>query len=307
MERKNSLRTFYEILELNKTATLDEIKCSYKKLALLYHPDRNADNPEDYHEKFIEINEAYQMLSNPIKRTWYDENMKSFHSPCVIDEKEFEIPAEYFQFSRHQKFDDSEDGFFTVYRELFDRITKQEIKFYDDPEDFHYPSFGDSKSTAESVKRFYDQWQSFCTAIEYVGQYKYDCREAPNRKIFRLMQKENHKIRDKARKLRNQTIQNLVKNLRKKDERFQQIRIASENRKKTNQNKSEQNRRGQIRKNLENLCDYREPEWASMKMLEKDLEDLEAQHMREEKKILTAMMTMKMMMKKRRKRKMIKV
>ena len=55
------MKTYYEILEIDKNASKDEIKNSYKKLALKYHPDRNT---EDTSEKFKEISDAYQNIIN---------------------------------------------------------------------------------------------------------------------------------------------------------------------------------------------------------------------------------------------------
>lgn len=63
---------YYSILELNKNATPDEIKKAYKKFAFKYHPDRNIDNKEASEKKFSEINEAYSILSDPIKKREYD-------------------------------------------------------------------------------------------------------------------------------------------------------------------------------------------------------------------------------------------
>ena len=62
---------YYEILEISKEASDDEIKTSFRRLALKYHPDRNRGNKEA-EEKFKEINEAYQCLSNKEKRALYD-------------------------------------------------------------------------------------------------------------------------------------------------------------------------------------------------------------------------------------------
>lgn len=60
-------KDYYKILGIDKNASADEIKKAYRKMALKYHPDRGGDQ-----EKFKEINEAYQILSNPQKKSQYD-------------------------------------------------------------------------------------------------------------------------------------------------------------------------------------------------------------------------------------------
>ena len=62
---------YYELLGISKTASADEIKKSYRKLAMKYHPDQNPGNKEA-EEKFKQINEAYQVLSDDQKRAAYD-------------------------------------------------------------------------------------------------------------------------------------------------------------------------------------------------------------------------------------------
>ena len=62
---------YYEILEISKNATQEEIRKAFRHLAQKYHPDRNPGNSEA-EAKFKKINEAYQVLSNPAERTAYD-------------------------------------------------------------------------------------------------------------------------------------------------------------------------------------------------------------------------------------------
>jgi DnaJ family protein B protein 6 len=64
--------TYYEVLGISKEASLHDIKKSYKKLAIRWHPDKNPNNVKEAEEKFKQIAEAYSVLSDPRKRKTYD-------------------------------------------------------------------------------------------------------------------------------------------------------------------------------------------------------------------------------------------
>jgi len=67
-----SNRDYYEVLGVSKSATQDEIKSAYRKLAMQYHPDRNPDDPSA-EDKFKEASLAYDILSDQTKRQRYDQ------------------------------------------------------------------------------------------------------------------------------------------------------------------------------------------------------------------------------------------
>jgi len=79
------MNNYYEILEIEKNASDLEIRKSYRRLALMYHPDKKTANKD----KFIQISEAYQVLSDIDKKKIYDENLSvSFSSPNFKDSLE---------------------------------------------------------------------------------------------------------------------------------------------------------------------------------------------------------------------------
>ena len=73
-------RDYYEVLEVDKSASEDDIKKAYRRLAKKYHPDVNQGN-KDAENKFKEINEAYEVLSDKDKRAKYDQFGHSAFDP----------------------------------------------------------------------------------------------------------------------------------------------------------------------------------------------------------------------------------
>src|SRR5260370_35730967 len=73
-------RDYYETLGVSKTATEDEIRSAFRKLARKYHPDVAKDK-KVAEEKFKQINEAYEVLSDPEKRKKYDQLGANWNQP----------------------------------------------------------------------------------------------------------------------------------------------------------------------------------------------------------------------------------
>jgi curved DNA-binding protein CbpA len=88
---------YYAILGVIPTAEDIVIRAAYKALAQRYHPDRFKGSPEELHRKMAEINDAYSVLSDSIKRQQYDKhrNSKMGEGDDYFDEKSNDVPPEY--------------------------------------------------------------------------------------------------------------------------------------------------------------------------------------------------------------------
>lgn len=86
------MKDYYKILDIDKKADKTTIKEAYKKLALKYHPDKNKENKEAAEEKFKEISEAYEVLSDEQKKYNYDNGQNIIihnHNPFDVFENIF--------------------------------------------------------------------------------------------------------------------------------------------------------------------------------------------------------------------------
>ena len=74
------LKDYYQILNVSRDASAEDIKKAFRRLASQYHPDRNPKNVREAGEKFKEINEAYEVLSDEQRRWQYDRltNLSSY-------------------------------------------------------------------------------------------------------------------------------------------------------------------------------------------------------------------------------------
>ena len=107
-------KNYYEILEITPSASQQEIKSAYKKLAILYHPDKNPDNKQA-EEVFKLISEAYNTLSNPEKRGFYD---------VKIGFKQ-EISAFYYYKAAQREQEQRQEIKKAIFQEFFKRYKKE--------------------------------------------------------------------------------------------------------------------------------------------------------------------------------------
>jgi len=71
------MQCYYEVLGVERTASDADIRKAYKKMALKWHPDKNMDRLEEATEQFKKVQLAFDTLSDPNERTWYDNHRES--------------------------------------------------------------------------------------------------------------------------------------------------------------------------------------------------------------------------------------
>jgi len=251
-------RCYYELLEVRRDATEDDIKKSYKKLALKYHPDKNPDRKEECTSYFILVQQAYEVLTDPQERAFYDKHRENIISGSSAEERKDTGLNLYPFFQKcYRGYDDSEDGFFNIYRQLFDKLASEEFPYLEgDEKDF--PSFGTSTSDYDQVvSQFYDRWLYFSTQRSFAWLDRHDLRQAEDRYTIKCMEKENKKYRDSGKKQRNEEIRNLVQFVRRRDPRVKAYCKQMEHRKQKEFQRVEEQRKNQI---LENLRKFNEKE-----------------------------------------------
>lgn len=227
-------RCFYNVLDVSETAAAEDIKKSYRRLALKFHPDKNPDD-EEARIRFLEVQEAYETLSDPHERAWYDGhkdqilNSESGDGDVISGCDPSAVRINIYRWFRkdcYQGFSEAVDGkegakcFYTVYRELFEVIAEEEVKRSQDPSTISYeefktaPTFGKSNTPILEINAFYNFWLEFSSQRNFGFADKWKLSEAPSRFIRRQMEAENKKIRKDARKEFNESVRTLVEFIR---------------------------------------------------------------------------------------------
>ena len=235
---------YYELLGLDFQATDDEIKKAYRKKALELHPDRNYGDVEQATQRFAEVQSAYEVLSDPPERAWYDSHRDAIlrgddptagdgpggsSAPPTYRNVRVVTADEIFslmgRFNKNVPLDDSPQSFFTVLRETFDKVADAEYAAWDDADGddagppVDYPSFGTAGDGEQAARQFYARWQNFSTRLSFAWRDRWRLSDAPDRRVRRLMEKENRKAREDAAREFNDAVRSLVVFVRKRDPR----------------------------------------------------------------------------------------
>ncbi|KAF2197483.1 DnaJ-domain-containing protein [Delitschia confertaspora ATCC 74209] len=226
--------SYYELLAVERTATDEEIKKAYRRKALELHPDRNYGDVERTTKLFAEVQVAYEVLSDPQERAWYDSHEgQILRGDSGDGEEHFEhnmkvttaddITRMLRQFHGGIDYTDSPSGFFGFLRETFDTLAREEeaAADWEGIDVIDYPSFGHKDDTYEDVVRsFYNGWSGFSTKKSFAWKDKYRYSDAEDRRVRRLMEKENKKLRDEGIREFNDAVRTLVAFVRKRDPRY---------------------------------------------------------------------------------------
>ncbi|KAJ0164907.1 DnaJ -like protein subfamily C member 21 [Colletotrichum tanaceti] len=227
---------YYELLGVQRDATDDEIKKSYRRRALELHPDRNLNDVQNATRRFAEIQAAYEVLSDPQERSWYDSHREAIlrgadpdSDDCNPEYNDVKLTSTDDIFSLIRRFNstvpftDEPSGFFGIVKATFNHLADEEVAAgeYMPGDAPDYPSFGGSTDSYEAVaKPFYGAWASFSTRKPFAWKDKHRLSDAPDRRVRRLMEKENKKIRDEAIRDFNDAVRFLVTFIRKRDPRY---------------------------------------------------------------------------------------
>jgi DnaJ family protein A protein 5 len=230
---------YYTLLAIERDATEDEIKKAYRRKALELHPDRNYGNVESATAMFAEVQSAYEVLSDPQERAWYDSHETQIlrgDDPATggagAGEYEYgnvkmtsaeDLARMLRKFNSGVEFTDAPSGFFGFLRETFDQLAKEEeaAAHWENLDLPDYPSFGHKDDSYDDVpKSFYAVWLSFSTRKSFAWCDKYRLSEAPDRRYRRMMEKENQRFREQGIREFNDSVRALVAFVRKRDPRY---------------------------------------------------------------------------------------
>ena len=279
--------SYYTLLDIDRHATEDQIKKAYRRKALELHPDRNYGDVERTTALFASVQSAYEILSDPQERAWYDS-----HEDAILRDEDpvsdadaaggstdpaasatehkmgmtsaDDITRLFRRFNGTVEFTDAPGGFFGFLRDTFAQLAREEriAAQREGVEPLDYPSFGHADDTHENTaKPFYGAWTSFSTQKSFAWRDRYRMSDAEDRRMRRAMEKENKRFRVEATAEFNEAVRALVAFVRKRDPRYVRNSQTEEDRQRTLKEVAAARAARQRRVNEERLGNGVVPDW----------------------------------------------
>ncbi|XP_078171886.1 DNAJ heat shock N-terminal domain-containing protein isoform X1 [Carex rostrata] len=281
-------RCLYEVLGVAQDASPSDIRSAYRRLALQLHPDKLKANPNssssDSTALFQELQHAYEVLSDPKERAYYDSHRSQILFSDLSNSKSnssfFDLNLfGYFSTSAFSGFTDTGRGFYKVYGDLFTKIYSQEVAFatrmgMGSDSVAPPPLMGNLDSPYQQVTAFYNYWLGFCTVLDFAWADEYDSSFGANRRSRRLMEEENKKLRKKARREYNDSVRGLAAFMKKRDKRVVDMMVKKKNEEERKKKEAMEKKKEEERKKLEKAKAYEEPEWSRIEENDEFEEDL---------------------------------
>ena len=190
---------------------------------------------------------AYAVLSDPQERAWYDSHRNVIlRGEDVVQGQQYENDVRITTTADIMKmlpkinacrgFSDSSSSFYAILRDTFDILAKEEELAceWQEIDPLAYPGFGNANDEHHSsVRSFYAVWGSFATKKDFAWMDIYRYSEAPDRRVRRLMEKENKRLREDAIREFNDAVRSLVAFIKKRDPRFKPNAHSEAERQKT--------------------------------------------------------------------------
>ena len=289
--------SYYELIGVERQATDEEIKKAYRRKALELHPDRNYGNEDTATKTFAEVQAAYEVLSDPQERAWYDSHESAilrgdegqgsndaptYHNVRVTTADD--LARMLRKFNTNVEFSDAPSGFYGFLRSTFEQLAQEEsiAAAWENQPEPEYPTFGHKDDDySPVVKGFYAAWSSFSTLKPFAWRDKYKLSDAPDRWYRRRMEKENQAFRKEGVKEFNDAVRALVAFVRKRDPRHTPATQSEAERQKVLRDAAAAQAARARAANQANM-EHAIPEWAQSRAPEPDEGDFEEESQEEQ-------------------------
>ena len=235
------MRCHYEALAVERSASEDEIRKAFRKLSLVWHPDKAQQRGEDVERAnvvFKELQAAYECLSDGHERAWYDAHREEILRGDAKDSESSDDDDDedsrggkkrptrfkktevnlwpYFRASAYEGFSSSSRSFYVVFSEAFGKVEAAEVA---ENSDWPRASFGNAKSPWEDVKVFYDTYVDFQSRRSFGAYDKWKITSDLPRHVRRAAEADNKARRKNAKSEYQLMVRQLASYCRKRDPR----------------------------------------------------------------------------------------